>query len=251
VADQDSHHNPGTEGGEPTGERGKRSTDRFRVVPIRGKRARYTRFEILRVALVVLGVSAVVLFALAQWLALQPAPLPSLGLPTLRVPGPTPSVPPGHTPPAAPMPSASPTVQPSPTRTLVPTVTRRPSATPTVPALTPQPYPAPMVLEPADGATLPERTLFRWQWNGPPLGEDQAFELRIWSAQEEQAGSPRRGAAAPTKDTQTEVALSYVPAIQDYGPGDYLWTVVVVELRTDGPPDPVSAWGESRHFVYR
>jgi hypothetical protein len=191
------------------------------------------------------------LFAVALWLALQPAPMPSLGLPTLRVPRPTPSVLAEHTPTVGPTPSASSTVQPSPTRTLVPTVTRRPTATPIVPTPVPQLYPAPRLLEPIDGATLPERTLFRWQWNGPALGEGQAFELRIWSAQEEQSGSSRRGAVAPTQDTQTEVALSYVPAIQDYGPGDYFWTVVAVELRTDGPARLVSAWGESRRFVYR
>ena len=253
MTEQGPDHLWETEDTELTEEQGKRSLDRFSVVAIRGKRARYTRFEILRAVLIFLGVGALLLFIVAQWLALQPAPLAPLGLPTLRVPGPTPSLPAGRTPTTGATPSASPTVQPSPTRTLVPTVTRRPTArpTPTVPVPTRQPYPAPQLLEPTGEATLPERTLFRWQWDGPPLGEGQAFDLRIWSAQEEQAGSPRRGAVAPTQDTQTEVALSYVPAIQDYGPGDYFWTVVVVQQRVDGPADLISAWGESRRFVYR
>jgi hypothetical protein len=258
VTDQDPLQHQETDGAEPpAGEGGKRASDRFSVVAIRGKRARYTRFEILRAVLITLGVGVLLLFAVAQWLALQPAPMPSLDLPTLRVPGPTTSITPGsgalagQTATAGTTSSASPTAQPSPTRTFVPTVTRRPTATPTIPTPTPQPYPAPLLLEPADGETPPERALFRWQWDGPPLAANQAFELRIWSAQEEQAGSPRRGAVAPTRDTQTEVALPYVPAIQDYGAGDYYWTVVVVELRVDGPAHLIGTWGESRRFVYR
>jgi hypothetical protein len=83
------------------------------------------------------------------------------------------------------------------------------------------------------------------------LAPNQAFDLRIWSAQEEEAGDPRRGAVAPTQESYTEVDLPYVPAIQDYGPGDYYWTVVVVETKTNGAVQIVGQWGESRRFVYR
>lgn len=105
-------------------------------------------------------------------------------------------------------------------------------------------------MEPEEGTTLFDRTVFRWLWEGPPLEATQAFDLRIWSAEEEQQGAPRRGAISPTQDTQAEVNLRYVPAFQDYGPGDYYWAVVVVEIGPDGSPGVIGDWGEVRKFVY-
>jgi hypothetical protein len=46
------------------------------------------------------------------------------------------------------------------------------------------------------------------------------------------------------------VNLRYVPAFEDYGPGDYYWTVVVVEIGSDGSPTVIGDWGEKRRFVY-
>jgi len=105
-------------------------------------------------------------------------------------------------------------------------------------------------MEPANGARLEARQRFTWQWNGPALGESLAFDLRIWSDQEEQSGQPRRGAVAPTQDLEVEVEMRYVPAIADYGPGDYYWTVVVVQTAPDDPPRVVGVWGEKRRFTF-
>jgi hypothetical protein len=82
------------------------------------------------------------------------------------------------------------------------------------------------------------------------LGENLAFDLRIWSDQEEQVGLPRRGAVAPTKNLDVEVEMRYVPAVMDYGSGDYYWTVVVVRTGPDEPPQVVGVWGEERRFTF-
>ena len=156
-------------------------------------------------------------------------------------------------------PSATPastrTRTPTPTRTLTPTPTAVGSATPTptLKPLSPTPsatYPAPTLLTPSAGAQLFGQQRFAWQWDGPALGANQAFDLRIWSQQEQQAGRPRRGAVPPTRDTEAEVALQFVPAIKDYGVGDYYWTVVVVETASGAPPRVVGTWGEERKFSY-
>jgi hypothetical protein len=111
-------------------------------------------------------------------------------------------------------------------------------------------YPAPTLLEPAAGSELTSIHRFAWQWSGPPLTETHAFDLRIWSEEEEQTGKPRRGAVAPTQDTQVDVDLQYAPAIQNYGSGDYYWTVVVVKLIPGGSTRVVGEWGEKRKFSY-
>lgn len=91
---------------------------------------------------------------------------------------------------------------------------------------------------------------FSWQWNGPTLGENHAFDLRIWSEQEEQNGDLRRGAVAPTQDLEVDVDLAYVPAVMDYGPGDYYWTVVVVQTDSDDAPRVLGTWGEKLKFTF-
>ncbi len=149
--------------------------------------------------------------------------------------------------------TSTPTASPTPTDTPAPTRTRSATATSTLerPTNTPGPaYPAPTLLKPDAGMQLVGTQRFTWQWNGPPLAENFAFDLRIWSLKEEQEGQPRRGAAAATRDMETEVELSYVPAIMDYGPGEYYWTVVVVKLSAGGISQVVGEWGEGRSFTY-
>lgn len=233
---------------------------RFDVTAVSGRRAPRSRTDILRLVLAVLGVVALGLSAYALWLALQPTPDPmadfratsiSLLTATLAPYSPQPST---STPTIEPTRTLTPTV--APTRTPTPTRTRRPNSPkptpkPTSPRSTPTPYPAPTLLEPGDGATPPDRIVFRWQWEGPPLKENEAFDLRIWSVVEEQRGSPRRGAVPPTKDTQAEVNLPYVPAVLDLGAGEYYWTVVVVKVTSDGSPRVIGEWGEKRRFVFR
>ncbi|MEJ2732961.1 MAG: hypothetical protein P8189_05210 [Anaerolineae bacterium] len=164
-------------------------------------------------------------------------------------PTPTDTTAPTNTPTVTSTPTASPTSTDTPTATRTRGLTATP--TPTRPTSTPEPvYLAPTLLEPEDGVELAGMQRFTWQWNGPSLGENYAFDLRIWSLREDQEEKPRRGAATPTQDTQTEVALSYVPAIADYGPGDYYWTVVVVKVGAGGSPQVVGEWGEKRRFTY-
>lgn len=153
---------------------------------------------------------------------------------------------------STPRPTDAPTSTPTVSATATSTKTPAPTTTPSRPSPTPTTiYPAPSLLEPVDGARLTGTPLFTWRWNGPPLGENHLFDLRIWSAQEAQSGLPKRGAVAPTKDTEVEVDLQYVPAIEDYGGGgDYYWTVVVVRIGPDTGPEVVGEWGESRRFTY-
>jgi hypothetical protein len=88
---------------------------------------------------------------------------------------------------------------------------------------------------------------FEWQWDGPPLGKDLFFDLRIWAEREEKEGVEPRGAVELTKATEADVTLKFVPAMQ-FGEGLYYWTVVVV--RQGAPPQIVGEWGEKRWFKY-
>jgi serine/threonine protein kinase len=157
---------------------------------------------------------------------------------------PTPSAPPASPPVASPPPASPPPASPTPA-----------SPTPASPTpASPTPLPAPVLVEPAAGAALQGTVRFAWQWAGPPLGGDLFFDLRIASRQEELAGIEPRGAVAPTQDTAVEVLVDLAPAVQQYGPGDYYWTVVVV--RKAGA-EALSAgvrlagdWGERRRFTF-
>ena len=256
VADNPSGWQAEQDGDQPASRPGRSPAQRFDVEALPGKRASYSLFEILRVVIVLLGLLAAGLFGTAEWLALRPPTYPTPVLATARVrpitvtPIPTPGGP--VTPTldislsisTTPTPAATRTATPAPRRTTAP----RPTAT--VPTATPSSLPAPGLLEPADGATLGNIATFRWQWTGPSLQPNQAFDLRIWSAQEELQGRSPRGAVAPVRSTEASVNLPFAPAIQDYGPGDYYWTVVVLEMSADGSSRVVSQWGERRRFVY-
>jgi eukaryotic-like serine/threonine-protein kinase len=127
------------------------------------------------------------------------------------------------------------------------------------PATAPLPaaWPAPALLFPEAEAELRGRQRFAWSGDLPPDGlyptrvADNAscfFDLRIWSQQEEVSNVEPRGAVELTRRNEVEIDLAAVPAIRQYGPGAYYWTVVVVE----GGPQPrvVGAWGEERSFRY-
>ena len=231
---------------------------RFEIIAAPGRRALQGRMGIVRNILLVLAAVTIAIVAYAQWLAFQPNPNPAATLAALNreryesafatptpqptVPSPTVTLPPTDTP------------TPKPTNTLVPLPTRRPTRsrpTATKPIATPAPLSAPLLVAPGDGITAFDRMVFEWTWDGPPLKENQAFDLRIWSVQEEEKGSPRRGVIPPTEETRVEVSLPAVPAIAEYGPGEYLWTVVIVEIGADGSPRVAGTWGESRRLVYR
>ena len=230
---------------------------RFDVVAMPGRRALRGRMRILRQILIVLGVITIGIVAYAQWLAWGPdvsaqATLAAYSQSRYEDAFATSTLAPSEPPPTVTvLPSETPTLKP--TNTLVPLPTGRPArkATATELASSPTPAPAPALLSPEEGVTALDRMVFEWAWDGPALTENQFFDLRIWSAQEEQQGSPRRGVVPPTKATSVEVSLAAVPAVVDYGPGDYYWTVVLVEYRADGSLVVVGTWGESRRLVYR
>jgi hypothetical protein len=231
---------------------------RFDIIAVPGRRALQGRMGIFRTILLVLAVVTIGIVAYAQWLAFHPSPYPAATLearnreryeeafasPTPQTTVPTPTV---TLPPTA-------TRTPKPTNTLVPVPTGRPTKSRPTATETAAPLaqaPAPRLVAPDEGITASGRMVFEWAWEGPVLEENQAFDLLIWSAQEEEKGSPRRGVVPPTKDTRAEVSLPAAPAIADFGPGDYFWTVVVVEMAADGPPRVTGTWGEIRRLVFR
>lgn len=267
MIEQDPHGHQETEGFTFTQDPGKDASDKFSITALPGRLGSRVQLSRVRLVIILAGLVAVVLMGYAIWLALQPVPdhtaefratsislltatmapfspvlsttMPISGtLSSTAIPGPSPS--------STSAPTSTPTRQPQPARSGTPRSTGgKPTSTPISSLL-----PAPILLEPEDGVTPFDRTVFKWLWEGPPLEANQAFDLRIWSAQEEQRGTLKRGAISPTQDTQAEVNLRYVPAFEDYGPGDYYWTVVVVEIGSDGSPAVIGDWGEKRRFVY-
>ena len=231
---------------------------RFDIIAAPGRRALQGRMGVFRTILLVLAVVTVGIVAYAQWLAFQPSPYAAATLEAQNRQGfeeafatstPEPTEP---TPTMTPLPTSTP--PPKPTNTLVPLPTGRPTKsrpTATKPVAPPTPLPAPRLVAPDDGITSSSTMVFEWAWDGPELLENQAFDLRIWSAQEDEKGSPRRGVIPPTTDTRAEVSLPAAPAIADYGPGTYFWTVVIVKVGADGSPTIAGAWGESRRLEYR
>ena len=114
------------------------------------------------------------------------------------------------------------------------------------------PLPAPLLVEPPPGAELGAGAAFFWEWPHEPLAEELFFDLRIWSLPEnEMPPEARRSATLPTKENGVEILLPDVPTIAEHGPGEYLWSVVVV-IRPcpDCRPETVSEWPEPRPFQY-
>jgi hypothetical protein len=167
--------------------------------------------------------------------------IPTPELPTRVAATLTPTAEPPTSTPTRPPPTRTPRVSPAATATLRPTAQPR--------------YPAPTLVAPENNASFQKKGHFAWQYTGPPLQSDQAFDVRIWSKQYEQdiARGQRRGATAPTGNTEVEIDLAGVPAIQQYGGGDYDWTVVIVQLPDcypQCPPTIIGEWGEERPFAY-
>jgi hypothetical protein len=158
---------------------------------------------------------------------------------------------------ATPSPTATPTQLPTASPTAIPTATATTRATATRPAAptptstraataTPAPAAAPVLDGPPDAADVPGSALvtFSWHWAGQ-LTANQGFEVRLWR----QGDAAHYGAADVrdvVKNLQTlgggrfAVALrldtSY--AVTQGGPGDYFWSVAVVEVnpyRASGP----------------
>jgi serine/threonine protein kinase len=114
--------------------------------------------------------------------------------------------------------------------------------------ITPTPkLPAPALMIPNAGQQLTGNAQFQWVWTGSALGANQAFDLRIRSEQEKNTNVEPRSVMPPTTQTTVDVDLGGVPTVQQFGPGTYFWTVVVVDTAAGSV---VSEWGEERWFDY-
>jgi serine/threonine protein kinase len=117
----------------------------------------------------------------------------------------------------------TPTPPPRPNNTHTPTITPRPASTsiPTPPVVSG----TPVLVAPAANATVSGVTTFTWQWSGPALAPNQAFEVRLWKE-----GQPDHyGAAEPVRTTSATFDVAGAYGVQQGGSGRYLWTVAVVQ----------------------
>ena len=171
---------------------------------------------------------------------------------------------PSQTPTRTPSPTATATRKPTSLSTEAPSATTGPTAAESPAAATAMPtrratrvppsptavvIPAPTLLAPVPEDTLIGVGHFAWQWEGPSLPADHYFDLRIWSAREDQAGVEPRGAVELTRGTEADLLMEFVPAVRDYGEGQYYWSVIVV--RRGDPPQFAGEWAPKRWFIYR
>jgi hypothetical protein len=114
------------------------------------------------------------------------------------------------------------------TATPQPTDTPRPTDTAQPPPDTVQPTdPEATLIEPTPGAPLRGEVTFRWSYPGR-LPRYKQFQVLIW----QEGDAQHNGAADFTPATEQVINLDNVPQVRDRGPGDYWWSVVVVDTRT-------------------
>jgi hypothetical protein len=103
---------------------------------------------------------------------------------------------------------------------------------------------------PEEGAEITDRTTdFVWEWTGPPLDANQAFEVRLWHADDPfhyGAHDARLSAQDVRQVHDTDILrldLNGAYALQEHGPGDYFWSVGIVatepayqDLGSEAPP---------------
>jgi serine/threonine protein kinase len=163
-----------------------------------------------------------------QQVIVKPAPAAT----TPPLPTPTPPLPT-----AAPLletTTATPTLTPDATPTLAPS-TARPILTPTpAPSLSEGTFSALRILHP-DNLTFGS-TDFEWVWHGPKP-EDSGFEIRVWRNGEAQLGAHdamldnQQGRIKQiTENTyRLTIDISQAAGVRGRG-GDYLWTVVLIQV---------------------
>jgi serine/threonine protein phosphatase PrpC len=136
----------------------------------------------------------------------------------------------------------------SPTTTLAPTSTVQPTDTPastvsapTVDVTVPMPtlLPSPVLTSPAPSSDQQGFVTFEWSYTGD-LGQDEAYQILIWK----DGASEHPGAAESWPEPQQTINLDHVPQLMAGGPGQYLWSVVVVRRGTDERlSDEAAPWG--------
>jgi len=163
-----------------------------------------------------------------------------------------------------------------PTATLAPTFTAQPEPSPapsraasTEPAQVEEPSPdsqlvAPPILgDPAIGATEAGPSVrFSWNTSDGSLQPGQGYALLVWPAGDPQYGGCRGLDCPAAFDACREPLESTFWAIPDFengpggaGPGNYLWTVVIVDTIRSDPDDPsrcavISEQPASHRFSY-
>ena len=114
--------------------------------------------------------------------------------------------------------------------TPTPVPPKRPTSTPSIS------YPAPTLLAPQekDAGSLLGQVTFKWSYPRK-LNPNEAFQVLIWKQ-----GQPHDGAAELTTETQQTINLDTVLPSRG-GPGDYFWTIVLREKRTEKILSPEAA----------
>ncbi len=128
------------------------------------------------------------------------------------------------------------TLSPLPTSTsLVPAITLSP-----LPTTAPQ-VPVPTLVDPRPDLDVRGRVLFRWQYSRS-LGASEAFQVLIWR----DGSLDHQGAAQFTAQSEQQIDLDILLGERG-GPGDYWWSVVVVDERTEAR---ISDEADPRRFNY-
>jgi hypothetical protein len=108
----------------------------------------------------------------------------------------------------------------------------------------PGPYPAPRLVAPGGPGTTELRGEVTFAWEFPlPLRPGEAFQLFIWRA----GGGDRPFVSDYWPERELTLNLDELPQLAERGPGEYEWSVVVVDTRTN---EPVSPEAEHRPFLY-
>ena len=161
--------------------------------------------------------------------------------------------------PAAPTDEAAAAEIPGPTATLAPIATAQPEPSPAPAATKPREpapssepasasprLPAPTLGDPATGATEPGPSVgFKWSPSSGPLQPGQAYALSVWLADDPQYdgcwGLNCRAAFDACEERWKTTSFS-IPDFEKgagrAGPGDYFWTVVIVDATQRDPDDP-------------
>lgn len=107
------------------------------------------------------------------------------------------------------------------TPTVAPAASKAPTSTPTVSSV----MPVPRNLNPTAGITVLGSTHFSWTYDGPPLQENQAFEVRIWKRD---SSSDHNGVVDPVSTNSVDIDMERFA--QQYGTGAYSWAVAVIQI---------------------
>ena len=102
--------------------------------------------------------------------------------------------------------------------------------------------PSPILTSPASSSDQMGFVTFEWRHTGS-LDPDEAFQVLIWK----EGASEHPAAAQSWSEPKRTIDLDHVPQLVTGGPGQYLWSVVVVRRGTDERHSPEAP---PRGFTY-